>query len=507
MSRINNATKNIKYGYVGMIVQLTLAFISRTVFIYTLGAAFLGINGLYTNILGVLSLAELGIGTAMNYSLYKPIAIGDYEKIKALMNLYKQAYRIVAIVVSVIGLLLVPFLKYIIKDPGNISINELTIFYLIFLFNTVSTYFVAYKYSLVIAEQKNYIQTNIQAITTSITVTVQIIILVVFKDFLAYLLTGAIIGLIQKIVVNMYLNKLYPYLLDRNIKNLTKEEKAPIKKNITAMIYLKIGEISIYQTDSIIISTFINVTTVGIISNYNLLMISISGFINIIFNSVISGFGNLIATENKEKQYFIFKVYRFLAFWLYGFASISFFILLNPFIELWIGKDMVIDSIVINLILINYYIVGHAIVINNIRNAAGIFDAIKYIAIIMAIVNLVVSLVLVQVLGLPGVFIGTICASLVSTFTVPTIVYRSAFNISSLKYYKDSIYYLLVMAVAIAPLEVIKKYIFVENTVISFIIMMLFVTVISNLVFYIFLRNREEYHYILKLIKTKLHRI
>ena len=171
MSRINNATRNIKYGYVGMIVQLVLGFISRTVFIYTLGVTFLGVNGLYTNVLGVLSLAELGFGTAMNYSLYKPIAaIGDLEKIKSLMNLYKRAYRVIALVVSVMGLLLVPFLKYIIKDPGNISIDELTIFYLIFLFNTVSTYFVAYKYSLVNAEQKNYIQTNIQAITTLITV-------------------------------------------------------------------------------------------------------------------------------------------------------------------------------------------------------------------------------------------------------------------------------------------------------------------------------------------------
>ena len=506
MSRIDNATRNVKYGYIANISNLVLGFISRTVFIYTLGVTFLGVNGLYTNILGVLSLAELGIGTAMNYSLYKPVAIGDLEKIKSLMNLYKRAYRVIALFVSVMGLLLAPFLKYIIKDPGNITIDELTIFYLIFLFNTVSTYFVAYKYSLVNAEQKNYIQSNIRAITTLITVTVQIIILVVFKDFLMYLLTGAIIGLTQKIGVNIYLNRLYPYLLDKNVIDLTQEEKAPIKKNIIALIYSKIGEISIYQTDNIIISSFINITTVGLVSNYNLLITSISGFINITFSSVVSGFGNLIATENKEKQYFLFKAYRFLAFWMYGFASIAFLYLLTPFILLWIGKDMIVDSTVIYLILINYYIVGHAIVVNNIKNAAGIFVAVKYISIVQAIVNLVVSIAMVKLIGLEGVFIGTICATLVSTFTVPVIVYRSVFNKSPLEYYKDSIFYLLAMGVAITSLELIKREIFVENTIISFITMMFFVTVIPNIVFYIFFKNREEYHYILKLIKTKLHR-
>lgn len=506
MSRIDNATRNIKYGYIAKLVQLVLGFISRTVFIYTLGVTFLGVNGLYTNVLGVLSLAELGIGSAMNYSLYKPVATGDLEKIKSLMNLYKRAYRVIALVVSVMGLLLVPFLKYIIKDPGSISIDDLTTFYLIFLFNTVSTYFVAYKYSLVNAEQKNYIQTNIQAITTLITVIVQIIILVVFKDFLLYLLIGAIIGLIQKIGVNMYLNRLYPYLLDKNVKELSQEEKAPIKKNIKALILQRIGTISVHQTDNIIISSFVNITTVGLISNYNLIITSVSGFINILFTSLIPGFGNLIATENKEKQYFIFKVSRFLVFLMYGFASIAFLILLTPFIQLWIGKDMVIGSTVIYLIIINYYFMGHRLIIAHFYSAAGIFDKVKYIAIIQAVVNLVISIVMVQKIGLEGVFIGTICSGLVSTIATPIIVYRSIFNRSALEYYKDSIIYLLTIGIALTALELIKYKIFIENSIMSFITLMIFVTVVPNIVFYIFFRKREEFHYLYNLLSRKLHR-
>jgi O-antigen/teichoic acid export membrane protein len=506
MSRILNATRNIKYGYMRMLVQLVLGFISRTVFIHTLGVEFLGVNGLYTNILGVLSLAELGIGTAMNFSLYNPIAIGDYEKVKAIMKVYRHAYRIIALVVSVLGLSLVPFLKYIIKDPGNISSNDLMIFYLIFLFNTVITYFVAYKYSLVNAEQKNYIQTNISMITSFITSSLQIFILIVFRSFLIYLLIGAIIGLLQKIFVNIYFNKLYPYLLDKNIEELTNEEKEPIIKNVKALIYLKIGEISVYQTDNIVISSFINVATVGLISNYNMLIMSASGFISIVFSSVISSLGNMIVTENKEKQYHIFKVYRFLAFWMYGFATIAFLFLLNPFIQLWIGNNMLIDGTVICLILVNYYIVGHARVVNNIRNAAGIFDAIKYIAIIQAAVNLVVSIVLVKIIGLQGVYIGTICSTLIYTFTVPRILYRKVFKINPYEYYKDSIYYLLPVALSILSLELIKQKLFFSNTIISFVVLVFFVIIIPNSIFYLFFRKREEYHYILDLLNRKLRR-
>lgn len=506
ISRIDNATQNIKYGYIGMIVQLALGFISRTVFIYTLGVTFLGVNGLYSNVLSILSLAELGIGSAMNYSLYKPVVTGDYEKILVLMNLYKRSYRVIALIVTVMGLLLLPFLNYIIKDPGNISIKDLTIYYLIFLFNTVSTYFVAYKFSLVNANQKNYIQTNIQTITILITVIAQIIILVLFKDFLFYLLISAVIGLIQKIYVNMYLNKLYPYLLDKNVEEISLEEKSSFKKNIKALILQRIGSASVYQTDNIIISSFINVTTVGLISNYNLIITSVSGLISIIFNSMISGFGNLIATENKEKQYFIFKLNRFLVFWLFGFTAIALQILLTPFIQLWIGKDMVIDSTVIYLIMINYYFVGHRTIIAHFYSAAGIFDEVKYIAIIQAVVNLVVSIVLVQKIGLEGVFIGTICSGLVATFSAPIIVYRSIFNKSALEYYKDSIIYLLAIGVAFTSLELIKYKILTENTIISFIAMLIFVAVVPNIIFYMLFRNREEYNYLLKLIKTKLHR-
>lgn len=504
MSRIKNASKNIQYGYLGNLASLLLKFISRTVFIYTIGATYLGINGLYINILSVLSFAELGIGTAMNYSLYKPVADNDREKIKALMNLYKYSYRWIALIVAMIGLALIPFLDLIIKEPGNITSNEIIIYYLIFLFNTVSTYFVVYKYSLVNAEQKNYIQTNIQTITIALTTVFQIIVLIFMRSFLFYLISAAIIELIQKIFANRYLNQRYPYLLDKNTRKLSKEEKEPIKKNIKALVFHKIGDISVHQTDNILISSFINITTVGLVSNYTLIISSVTSFINIIFNSLISGFGNLIATENIDKQFELFKVYRFVGFWCYGFASIAFIILINPFIELWIGSEMLVAGIVIYLIVIDYYLKGHRIVVNNFKVAAGIFDEDKYIGFIQAIVNLVISIVMVRRIGLPGIFVGTVVQGLVSNMTKPFIVYNKVFKKSGMEYYKDSLVYLIVLIIPLLGLELIKNSILQNLTIFNFIVMTALVAIIPNLIFILFLRKRKEFKYLLELLKTRL---
>lgn len=507
MSRIQNATRNIYFGYIGSFVTILLGFISRTIFIHTLGVTYLGVNGLYTNVLSALSLAELGMGTAMNYSLYKPVASKDYEKIKSLMHLYKKAYMWIALIVTIMGIILVPFLKYIIKDPGSITLNELKIYYLIFLFNTVSTYFVAYKYSLVNAEQKGYIQTNINTVTTLISVIAQIMIMLIYKNFLLYLLAGGIIGVVQKIYVSIYLNKLYPYLLDKNSKKLSKEEIEPIKNNIKALILHKIGEVSVFQTDNIIISSFINVTTVGVLLNYNLIISSVGVFISVIFNSVISGFGNLIATENRHRQYEIFNIYRFMGFWIYGFCSLAFIILLSPFITLWIGKEMLIQSSVIYLIIINYYLLGQRIILNNFKTAAGIFSQDKYISIIEAVVNLGLSIILVKLIGLEGVFVGTICSGLVASFTRPYIVYKAIFDRSVFAYYKDSIIYIMSILFSFFILEFIKRRLLIDINYISFTKMFLLVLTIPNIIFYIFFRKRNEFKYLSKYIQTILQKL
>ena len=471
-----------------------------------LDATLLGINGLYTGVLTMLSLAELGIGTALNFSLYAPVARKDYEKIKSYMLFYKNAYRAIAAVVACIGLVLVPFLKYFIKNPGNYGMKELTVYYLIFLFNTVSTYFVSYKYSLVNAEQKNYIQTNVLTLTKLITVVLQLVVLLLTSNFLLYLLTAAAVELLQKIYVNHYLNKLYPYLKDKNVTPLDKQERREIADKTKALVYHKVGDVARLQTDSIIISSFIRVSLVGIVDNYTMVINSISGFVNIIFNSVISSFGNLIATESEERQFEIFKVYRFVANWIYGLSAVGFFVLLSPLVYLWLGEGWMLSNAVIALILIDYYFKGDRIVLSNFKTAAGVFEQDKYLALIQGAVNLVISIALVQSMGLAGVYIGTIVSGLIANVTKPFIIYKVCFHRGVKGYFIDTLKNLGVLAVVLLIVLPISNMLLGDITILSFIGVAALIMVTYNLLFLVLYHKTKEMEYLLGVVKQKIKR-
>ena len=503
MGRIQYAVKNIAFGYIGNITSTILGFVLRTVFIMKLDETLLGVNGLYTGILTMLSLAELGIGTALNYSLYAPVAKGDIEKIKSYMLFYKKAYLAIAGVVTAIGIILIPFLKYFIKNPGDYGIRELTVYYLIFLFNTVSTYFVAYKYSLVNAQQKNYIQTNALTLTKLATTVSQIIVLLATANFLFYLLTAAAVELIQKIYVNHYLNRLYPYLKEKNVKPLKKEETQVIKDKTRALVYHKVGDVARLQTDSIIISSLIQVSLVGVVDNYTMVINSISGFVNIIFNSVISSFGNLIATESEEKQYEMFNIYRFAANWVYGLSAIGFYVLLTPLVYLWLGEEWLLGNIVVALILVDYYFKGDRIVLSNFKTAAGVFEEDKYLALIQGVVNLVISIVLVQFMGLAGIYVGTIVSGLIANVTKPFIIYRVCFKKGAGEYFLDTARKLLVLAVTLAIVLFVSKFLLQQITMLSFALTGVMIILVYNVLFLLCFGRTKELRYLLDLVKKR----
>ena len=506
MGRVQSAARNIIFGQVGNFMTQILNFVLRTIFIAHLGDTLNGVNGLYTSILSVLSMAELGIGTALNYALYRPVARGDIEKVKSYMQLYKRAYRMIGIIVALIGLLVSPFLRYLVKQPEGVSVRELTLYYFIFLFNTVSTYFVAYKYSLVNAEQKNYIQTNILTVTKMITVSLQIIVILTTGNYYIYLLTAAAVELLQKIFVSRYLDRRYPYLKESRVEKLSKEEIGEIVAKTRALVFHKVGDVARLQTDSMIISGFINVTLSGFVDNYNLVLNSIANVVNIVFNSVLSSFGNLFATESRQKQYQIFKVYRFAACWIYGFTAIGFSMLLTPLIELWLGEAKTLAFSVVMCILIDYYLKGDRIVLSNFKTAAGVFEQDKYLALIQGGVNLVISIVLVQKIGLMGVYIGTIVSGLIANVTKPVIIYKVILQQPVKKYFVDSLKYLAAVAVNFAVLSGIKTVVMPEVTVISFGVMFVIVCVVFNASFLALFGRTEEFGYLWGIVKGKVLR-
>lgn len=506
MGRVQSAVKNIAFGQIGNFITQILGFILRSVFISHLGDTLNGINALYTGILSVLSMAELGVGTALNYSLYKPVAEKNYEKIKSYMQLYKRAYLTIGMVIAVVGLAISPFLPYLVKQPEGVNVRDLTLYYFIFLFNTVSTYFVAYKYSLVNAEQKNYIQTNIITVTKMITVSLQIMVILTTGNFYAYLLTAAAVELLQKIFVSHYLNKRYPYLTDKKVTPLSKEETGEIVRKTKALIFHKVGDVARLQTDSMIISGFINVTLVGIVDNYNMVLSSVSNVVNIVFNSVLSGFGNLIAVESKEKQYQMFRVYRFAACWIYGFSAVGFALLLTPLVELWLGKEKTLAFAIVGAVLFDYYFKGDRIVLSNFKTAAGVFEQDKYLALIQGVVNLIISIVLVQHIGLLGVYIGTIISGLIANITKPIIIYHVILDKPVKEYFKDSLKYLIVMLAVFCLLLGVKELVMKQVTILSFAIMFVVICVVFNGIFLLLFGKTEEFGYLWNIVRKKLRR-
>lgn len=506
MGRVKLAARNIVFGYVSNILTALGGFILRTIFISRLGETLLGVNDLYVGILSVLSMAELGVGTALNYSLYAPVARKDYSKIKSYMRLYKKTYMVIGGIIAVIGLAISPFLTQLVKNPVGVSERDLVLYYFVFLFNTVSTYFVAYKYSLVNAEQKNYIQTNVITITKLVTMSLQMIVVLATGNFYLYLFTAAIVELLQKIFVSCYLNRRYPYLLEKDVQPLSKEETRDIVNKTKALVYHKVGDVARLQTDSMIIAAFIDVGLVGRVGNYNTVIVSVSNFVNIIFNSVLSSFGNLIATESREKQYQLFRVYRFFACWIYGFSAIGFYVLLTPLVILWLGNEWILGYSIIGCILLDYYFKGDRIVLSNFKTAAGVFEQDKYLALIQGAVNLVISIVLVQKIGLVGIYIGTIISGFIANVTKPYIIYRVCFNRKVGEYFKDSLKYCGVLVIVLLLCIWLSGYVLSEITFISFIMMAAAITVIFNGIFLICFGRSAEFRYLWGILKGKLAR-
>ena len=500
VSRIGYARRNIIFGYLGMLLTAPASFVLRTIFLYRLSDTLLGINSTYANVLSILSMAELGIGTALNYSLYAPAARHDREKIRSYMQLYRRAYHAVGMAIAVLGLILLPFIQYMVKEPGGVTVQELRLYYLIFLFNTVSTYFVSYKYSLVNAEQKNYIQTNILTATKLCSVFLQIIVLLLFRSFLLYLLADAFVQLVQKIFVSIYLDRMYPYLKGKDIQPLSKEESDDVRKRSGAVLLQKIGDAARLQTDAIIISSMIAVAMSGKVDNYQMILTVVANFVNIIFNSVVSGFGNLVATESRDRQYAVYRAYRLLAVWLFGYITCGMYLLISPLIRLWLGDARVLPYAAVFCMLTDFYLKSDRNVLNNFRAAAGVFEPDKYLPLIMGAVNLVLSIGLCRKIGITGVFVGTVVSGLIGNIVRPVKLYRICFDRHYAEYFRDLAGNGALLTAAALICRQLSKGMLADVTFGSFILTGLLVTAVYNGLFLAAYGRTGEFRYLTSLV-------
>lgn len=435
-SRTAKTAKNAVFGLASQIINIIISFISRTVFIYVLGVEYLGINGLFTNILMLLSFAELGIGNAIIYSMYKPLALNDKEKIKSLMALYAKAYRIIGLFVFVAGLLVIPFMDYIIKDAPDIKEN-INFIYILFLLNTSLSYFFVYKKSIIIADQKNYIVLFYQQLFKIIQTVAQIVFLLVTGAYIIFLIIQILTTLLDNIYVSRKANKMYPFLLDQTIKPLDKKERNSIFSNVKALFLYKFGSVILNGTDNIIISAIIGITAVGLNSNYVLIISAITAIGGQIMNGFTASVGNLNAVGTLESKERVFNKIFFVSAWMYGFCAVGLYLFLNKLIVLWLNETYIFSELVVFAIVLHFYVNSVHFTAYTYRVTMGLFVQGRWAPLAAAIINIILSLWLGSTIGLAGIFFATSIARLLTTGIVdPILVYRNGFDKNPIFYYK-----------------------------------------------------------------------
>lgn len=506
-SRTYNVIRNTASALISQGAASVLTFITRTVFINQLGKTYLGLNGLFSDILSLLSLAELGIGTAIIYSMYKPMAESDERKVSALMRLYGKIYTFIGLFVTGIGLCVTPFLSYFISDMPNIP--ELSLIYLLYLFNTTFSYFFVYKKSILIVTQNSHILSITQILTAIIQNVVQICVLIVFKDFIIYLIIQVVCVLLNNILMSIYVDRKYRFLQKYKDEKVDSETKREIKKNVAAMFLSKVSSAIVTSTDSLLISGFVSTILLGVYSNYTLFINLIRQIFTKIFESITGSVGNLVTIEEKEKSYEIYQNIFFVNFWMISFCSIMLFVNINPFINLWLGKPYLLKMSIVFIICLNLYMRFIRDVSLVFIDTYGLFWNIKWKCVAEAVLNLAFSLFYLKYLhmGIFGVLLGTLTSNvLTNIWYEPYVIYRYKFHQRTKSYFLKFASYLFVTLFIGGVLFELCNIIVIVNKYVDIVVDIMFGFIFVNGMITIIYRNTNEFKYFISILKRILKR-
>lgn len=414
-SRTKNSALILTTGLIRQVSTILLTFVSRTVFIRVLGAEILGINGLFTNILTLLTLSELGIATAITFYLYEPIVQQNVERINQLMRFYRTCYRTVGCIIIGAGILLAPFLPYIVNFEQEVNINLYVVF-LISVFNIASTYlFGGYKQTIFLANQEQYKAEKVNIIFAFLNCIAEITVLIIFKNYFIYLLTQLCMLILKNLCYVKIADKEYPYLKEKPQGKLDSKEIRKFFHDIYQVAIFKLGSQLLNATSNIVISVLLGTVIVGYYSNYYLIISAMVTLYGVIIRSFTAGIGNVIVKETKEKQYFVYKQLDFVNFITAAFFTICLAQLFNSFMRIWLGdvsSSYIFPQSVVVIISINYYFDTSCQILNTFREASGNFKVGYFLQVIAGIVNIVLSVIMGKLWGLQGILCSVLICKL-----------------------------------------------------------------------------------------------
>ncbi len=507
LSRSNNVKRNLVFGLASKIVSLVLPFISRTIIIKYLGVEYTGLGSLFSSILTVLSLSELGIGSAIIFGMYKPVAQNDVEKLNAYMAFLRKCYVIIGGVVLSLGLIILPFLSYLIEGEYPDGIN-IYILYLIYLLNSVVGYLcLSYRDAIISANQRVDIISKITTIVAIIQELLQIVILLLFKDYLLFSLAMLLGTIACNLIKYLVSKKMYPQI--KPCGKLAPSEIRTIKTQVSGLLFQKIGSIVLSSVDTIVISSYLGLVTLGLYNNYHYIISVLLGFFTIIPASVIPSIGNSIQTETVEKNYSDFKLFHFVYSWVIIFCSACLLTLYQPFIKLWLGSNYLFDFSFVIVMVLYFYSYKFTEIVYVYREATGLWAKWKYVSIIAAVFNLVSNIILVQFIGLYGIMISTILAKVLiylPFFSYP--LFKDYFN-SKKMYYKYLLNQLLyfVIAVLVCVSTFFLCSLVPDEGIWLFIIKLTICILFSNLLMTIIFFRTQKFKAMLSFLKRNIFRV
>lgn len=486
-SRTLNSVKNILSSFSYQILMLALSFLSRTIFLKILSVEYLGIQGLFSDILSLLSMADLGFNTAMTFSLYKPLAEHDTRKISGLITFYKKVYLIIATVIFIIGISLIPFLKYIVNLDTEIP--NLSLYYFLYLLNTVASYLVVYKTTILQADQKAYMVTKYTSVFSVLQTCLMLIFLYLTHNYLLYLIIQVIFTYLSNFYVSSVASRMYPYI-NKKI-TLPQRETRKIFENIKSVFIYKVSNVLITATDNTLISVIVGTVATGLYSNYSLIVLKATTLINTIFYSLTASLGNLIVKESPGKRYQVFLVLQTVSNIFSIICVTEILFLMQDFIRMWLGKEYVLSNFVLFAIVLNFYFSISLLPIWVYREATGLYNKIKYVMLTTAILNLFVSIALGKTIGLAGILLGTSISRILTYFWYePILLFKNFFMQSSRVYFLSVLKSLLLLGFVILICSKITCMIEVHS--ISFLFLKAIVVfIVSMLVTLFFYRNSE----------------
>lgn len=490
-SRSSNAIKNIIVALLCQIVTFVFSFATRTIFIKLLGDEYNGLTSFFQNVVAMLSFTELGVGTAIIYALYKPIADNDIERLKSLMDFYKNVYRVLAVIILVLGIIVTPTLKFFLET--DVPLGNVSLYFFIYLGNTAVSYLFIYKSSILNADQRNRTVKLITTIFLILKHSIEIGVLLLTHSFVAYLIVQLACTILNNLTISTVANKYYPWLKEKTEK-LPKEERKSIFNDVKSMFVYRVGGILLNNSASLIMSKIVGVVILGFYSNYNLFIGAATTFLELFFHALTGSLGNLNSSRDTKSSEKVLRECNFIAFFLYTVCAVGMFVLLDDVVYIWLGPERLLGKAVCFALVSNLYIFGMLQGVMAYRTTTNLFRITKYIILVTCTLNIVLSIGMGLKWGLFGILIATSIARMATNFWYePLMLYKKIFKMPASKHFVRQAMYFTTTLVSGGITYFVCEKLFTEVTIISIAVKFVLCVAIPSIIIFVLYFKTEEF--------------